>query len=54
MNDRTEPKDIDDLLTDKYSTLYNSDPSDEEELCSIKNKIQELLQYTDSEHIVTV
>ncbi len=36
MNDRTEPKDKAELLTDKYSTLYNSVPSDEEELCSIK------------------
>ncbi len=55
MNDRTEPKHIAELFTDKYSTLYNSVPSDEEELCSIKKKIkEELLQYKDSEHIITV
>ncbi len=51
MNDRTEPKDIAELFTDKYSTLYNSVPSDAEEFCSIKKKIkEELLQYKDSEH----
>ncbi len=55
MNHRTEPKDIAELFTDKYSTLYNSVPSDEEELYSIKKKIkEELLQYKDSEHIITV
>ncbi len=54
MNDRTEPKDIAELFTDKYSTLYNSVPSDEEKLCSIKKKIKELLQYKDSEHFITV
>ncbi len=55
MNDRTEPKYMAELLTDKYSTLYNYVPSDEEELCTIKNKIkEEFLQYKDSEHIITV
>ena len=55
MDDRIESKDIADLLTDKYSTLYNSVPSDKEELFSIKERIQdELVQYTDSEHIITV
>ncbi len=55
MNDSSEPKYLADLLTDKYSTLYHSVPSDEEELCSIKKKIkEELLQYKDSEHIITI
>ncbi len=39
MNDRIEPKDIAELFTDKYSTLYNSVPSEKEELCSIKKNI---------------
>ncbi len=55
MNDRTESKDITELLTDKYSTLYNSVPSDDEELCSIKKKIkEELLQYKDCENIINM
>ncbi len=43
MNDRTEPKDIAEFFRDKFSTLYNSVPSDEDELCSIKKKIKEEL-----------
>ncbi len=41
MNDRTEPQDILIYSQKKYSTLYNSNPSDEEALCSIKRRSKE-------------
>ncbi len=55
MDGKTEPEGTAQQLSDKYSTLYNSVPSDMDELNSIKQKIKHALcRYNGSEHIITV
>ncbi len=51
----TEHEGIAEQLSDKYSTLYNSVPTDMDELTSIKEKIKHVLcRYNGRKYIVMI
>ncbi len=55
VDDATENGQITDVFSQKYNALYNSVPSDNEEMMRIKHSIQkDLLQYNNTDHVVNV
>ncbi len=51
VDDATENGQIADVFSQKYNALYNSVPSDNEEMMRIKHSIQKnLLKYNNTEH----
>ncbi len=55
VDDTTENGQISDVLSQKYNGLYNSVPSDNEEMMRIKHSIRkDLLKYNNTEHVVTI
>ncbi len=55
LHDATEIRQRADVFSQMYNALYNSVPSDNEEMMKIKHSIRkDLLKYNNTEHVVTI